>query len=141
MRKIIMKTKKNMTWSQAKRKYPNLKPYGDADRDGVKNKFDCRPFDRRLQDVTLYHGTTQQAGALIKRQGLQVGHGVLNVIFTTPNRELAERYAVKGKGVIVKMVVKDKRVKDRVGRLNNLPDVITFSKSIPKNEVRSVKNV
>ena len=41
--------KRNMTWSQAKRKYPKLSPLGDADRDGVKNKFDCRPFDRKKQ--------------------------------------------------------------------------------------------
>jgi hypothetical protein len=43
-------TKKNMNWKQAKARYPRLSPFGDADRDGVKNKFDCHPFDRKRQD-------------------------------------------------------------------------------------------
>jgi len=42
--------KKNMNWSQAKRRFPGLNPMGDADRDGVKNRFDCRPFNRMRQD-------------------------------------------------------------------------------------------
>jgi len=42
--------KKNMNWTQAKRRFPRLNPFGDADRDGVKNKFDCRPFNRLRQD-------------------------------------------------------------------------------------------
>jgi hypothetical protein len=42
--------KKDMNWSQAKSKYPKLSPFGDADRDGVKNMFDCKPFDKKRQD-------------------------------------------------------------------------------------------
>jgi len=38
-----------MNWAQAKKKYPNLSPFADNDRDGVQNIFDCRPFDRRRQ--------------------------------------------------------------------------------------------
>lgn len=41
--------KKNMTWSQAKLRYPKLKFFGDADRDGVKNYLDCRPFNKKKQ--------------------------------------------------------------------------------------------
>jgi len=41
--------KKDLTWKQAKKRYPKLNPFGDADKDGVKNKFDCRPFNRRKQ--------------------------------------------------------------------------------------------
>lgn len=37
---------KNLSWPQAKVKYPLLKPYGDADKDGLKNFRDCKPFDR-----------------------------------------------------------------------------------------------
>jgi len=43
--------KKNMNWTQAKRRFPGLNPFGDADRDGVKNRFDCRPFNRLRQDA------------------------------------------------------------------------------------------
>ena len=46
-------TKKNMSWHQAKTKYPKLNPYSDADRDGVKNFMDCKPFDRKRQGI--YH--------------------------------------------------------------------------------------
>ena len=42
---------KDMNWSQTKWKYPKLKPMGDKDRDGVKNMFDCKPLNRKRQDV------------------------------------------------------------------------------------------
>ena len=42
--------KKNMNWAQAKWAFPKLKPNRDNDRDGVKNQFDCKPFDRKRQD-------------------------------------------------------------------------------------------
>jgi len=41
--------KKDLTWPQAKVRFPKLKPMVDTDRDGVKNKFDCKPFDRKRQ--------------------------------------------------------------------------------------------
>jgi len=40
---------KNLSWPQAKVRFPLMKPLGDADKDGLKNKFDCKPFDRRRQ--------------------------------------------------------------------------------------------
>lgn len=43
--------KKNLTYPQAKTRYPKLRAYGDVDKDGVKNKFDCRPFDKKKQGV------------------------------------------------------------------------------------------
>jgi hypothetical protein len=46
-------SKKNMNWRQAKARYSRLNPYGDADRDRVRNRFDCRPFDRKRQDEIL----------------------------------------------------------------------------------------
>ena len=39
----------NLNWPQAKARFPHLKPSGDVDKDGVKNKFDCKPFDRKRQ--------------------------------------------------------------------------------------------
>ena len=35
----------DLSWKQAKEKYPLMKPYGDADKDGLKNFRDCKPFD------------------------------------------------------------------------------------------------
>jgi hypothetical protein len=43
--------KKQMNWLQAKSKFPKLNPFGDADRDGVINMLDCKPFDKILQDA------------------------------------------------------------------------------------------
>ena len=42
--------KKDMNWSQATWKYPKLKPNNDWDKDGVKNQFDCKPFNKFKQD-------------------------------------------------------------------------------------------
>ena len=42
--------KKNMNWDQAKARFPKLNPFGDADKDGVKNWLDCKPFDIKRQD-------------------------------------------------------------------------------------------
>jgi len=41
--------KTDMNWKQAKKAYPKLKPFGDIDKDGVRNKYDCKPFDFSLQ--------------------------------------------------------------------------------------------
>jgi hypothetical protein len=41
---------KGLKYKEAKRIFPNLKPYGDIDGDGVTNKRDCRPFDVDKQD-------------------------------------------------------------------------------------------
>lgn len=41
---------KPLNWSQTKRKLPTLSPFGDADKDGVMNFKDCRPFDKKRQD-------------------------------------------------------------------------------------------
>jgi hypothetical protein len=46
-------SKKNLTYAQAKKKYPKMNPYGDADRDGTTNWLDCRPFDRKRQEGTI----------------------------------------------------------------------------------------
>jgi len=39
-------SKRNLTYQQAIRRYPKLTAFGDADRDGKLNMFDCKPFDR-----------------------------------------------------------------------------------------------
>lgn len=44
------KIKKGMNWLQAKTKYPKLSPFGDADKDGLMNMYDCKPFNKFLRD-------------------------------------------------------------------------------------------
>jgi hypothetical protein len=43
-------SKLNMDWYQAKARYPKMNPYADADRDGVPNIMDCKPFNKKKQD-------------------------------------------------------------------------------------------
>ena len=76
--------KKNLSWPQAKRRFPKLNPYGDIDRDGVKNMLDCRPFNKRKQHV-YYHGTSSALALSIKKEGLK------------PSKELPERYRTSEK--------------------------------------------
>ncbi len=40
---------KNLSWSQAKARFPRLNPFGDADKDRVRNFRDCKPFDIKRQ--------------------------------------------------------------------------------------------
>jgi hypothetical protein len=44
--------KKNLSYPQAKVRYPKLNPYGDADHDGVPNWRDCKPFNKNQQGLT-----------------------------------------------------------------------------------------
>jgi len=39
----------NLNWKQSRARFPNMRPLGDADGDRLKNKFDCKPFDRMRQ--------------------------------------------------------------------------------------------
>ncbi len=41
----VPKKIKDLSWPQAKKRFPLMKPYGDADGDGLKNLRDCKPFD------------------------------------------------------------------------------------------------
>jgi len=73
LKKSKKKVKKiDMNWSQAKKRYPNLNPLGDTDKDGVKNKFDCKPFDK-TRHMTKYKdpitGRTFQTRTLLKIYG------------------------------------------------------------------------
>jgi hypothetical protein len=43
--------RRQMNWFQAKSKFPKLNPFGDADRDGVINMLDCKPFNKAMQDA------------------------------------------------------------------------------------------
>lgn len=54
--------KKNMAWSQAMKvkQYRKLNPFGDADRDGVVNINDCRPFDKSRKEIIDLKGVTPQ---------------------------------------------------------------------------------
>ena len=47
LRQVRGISKKSLKWNHAKARYPRLSPRGDADKDGVKNSKDCRPFNKK----------------------------------------------------------------------------------------------
>ena len=63
IKKINLKT---LTWPQAKKRFPNLSPFGDVDKDGVMNFKDCRPFDKNKQDFK-YKGKVYPDTVLTKK--------------------------------------------------------------------------
>jgi len=50
--KIFMNKHKHLSWPQIKKSYPMVNPLADDDGDGVLNKDDCRPWDKKRQDLT-----------------------------------------------------------------------------------------
>jgi hypothetical protein len=53
LKSIRYKDKKDLSFKEAKLRYPKLRAFGDADKDGVKNKKDCRPFNKHKHMVAL----------------------------------------------------------------------------------------
>jgi len=48
--------KKELTYAQAKLRYPKLKSFADNDGDGKLNMFDCKPFDKKRHGFTVKNG-------------------------------------------------------------------------------------
>jgi len=59
---------KDMNWVQAKSKYPKMKPFGDKDKDGLMNMYDCKPLNKKKKDLAgspgLSFATPQKIVAL-----------------------------------------------------------------------------
>jgi len=60
--------KKNMNYPQAKRKF-NLNPYGDVDKDGVKNWIDCKPFNPKKHGKYTQNLPRKEAARILRRAG------------------------------------------------------------------------
>jgi len=56
--------KKNLTWPQAQVKYPKLKPFADADKDGKLNMFDCKPFNKKKHGWSKGHSLKKKSGSI-----------------------------------------------------------------------------
>lgn len=65
----IKKKKSDMTYDEAKRKFPKMNPFGDADKDGIENWMDCRPFNKNKQGKT--HKKSKIKEVKIPRSDLQ----------------------------------------------------------------------
>jgi len=110
--------------------------FKDSDRDGVMDFFDCKPFDRRRQDVILYHGTSKQAAEEIRKKGLKKDIGINPYVYLTPNKKTAMKYSAGG--IVFRVKVKDKTVKDAVGRLKDLPNEITIMEDVSPKRIRAL---
>ena len=45
----VPKKLSSLTWPQTKSRFPLMNSHGDADKDGLKNFRDCKPFDWKRQ--------------------------------------------------------------------------------------------
>ena len=53
LRSVRTKKLSDLSWKQAKAKFPKLKPYGNADKDNHVNKKDCRPFNKKKHTLSI----------------------------------------------------------------------------------------
>jgi len=63
-----IKGKKSLSYKQAKMRFPGLSPHGDADKDGVQNWLDCRPFDPMRQGSWKEETKHTKGGKARKRE-------------------------------------------------------------------------
>jgi len=76
----------NLDWKQSKVRFPLIKPYGDADFDGVKNCRDCKPFNIRRQ------------GEGHNEKEIAIGFGEISQMKTIGDiKELEESFLNRGK--------------------------------------------
>ena len=75
---------KNMNWMQTQKKYPKINPFGDADRDGVINMYDCKPFNKKLQEPKL-------SDEKIKKIALKVAMPVIERKINNANENIRRR--------------------------------------------------
>ena len=45
----VLSKMKNLNWKQAKARFPLMNPNSDADKDGLMNSRDCKPFNIKRQ--------------------------------------------------------------------------------------------
>jgi len=118
-------------------------PYGDVDKDRVMNYFDCKPLNRWMQDVTLYHGTHKKAAAKIRREGLKKTHSITGHIFLTSSKEIARRYAggTIGGGTVFQVRVPDELVEESTGGPKHpaATTQVMIKKNIPPSRIKEIE--
>jgi len=72
----------NLNWNQCQKRFPLMNPFGNADKDGVKNFRDCKPFDIKRQ------GRTHEEKVKGRISHLLMGSDIMSPSYA---REIAER--------------------------------------------------
>lgn len=67
-KKICKIDKKDLNWNQAKKRYPKLSPCGDADKDKVINRKDCKPFDKKRHTTLIIDPVTGYRDLYVKQR-------------------------------------------------------------------------
>jgi hypothetical protein len=74
----------DMNWIQAKQKNTRLNPWGDADKDGVINMFDCHPYDPNREGFFQNVGkAASQAAAAVAKAVAPAAKAVTKAVTTT----------------------------------------------------------
>lgn len=69
--------KNNLTFGSISKRYPFIDPLGDADRDGIANIFDCRPFNKyKHGGKSTAAWRKERKGFIVKAQEHFKGHKV-----------------------------------------------------------------
>ena len=130
-----VKGKLAMSWPQAKKKYPKMSPFGDADKDGVKNWLDCAPFDKTRQSKMLRKKIEKEflAKPIIIQAGPSKGQAVNFPTKSDMERTMKSMQAVRRGDVPPKPMRRLITKKDVIRTLEKNPDL---HKALREKEVK-----
>ena len=118
-------SKRNLSWPQAKRRFPLLSPMKDADKDGVINLLDCRPFNKKKQGWG--HEERKEGGYRIKLMSPKV---YLKKTKTNPFANKHDRM------IMSKFGDHDKTIMTDYGRKHKMRDIKHLSKYIKDKKTK-----
>jgi len=82
---------KHLTWPQAQIRYPKMKAFGDADKDGILNGWDCKPFNKKK------HGWDKRGNSFNRERSTHVVMMTPDKFIRTTMREAANNRPGKPK--------------------------------------------
>lgn len=93
---------KNLTWPQARMRYPRMNPFGDRDKDGKLNMFDCKPFDKKRHSKLMRDEIARRLGMQNANEYKKTKKQLNKIL---PDY-LTEGFSQKGKVITEKDVIK-----------------------------------
>jgi len=87
----VKKSDKKLSYKKAKKKY-TLKPFGDADKDGYLNMFDCKPLDPKKHGVYKKHAKKPVFFYDTKGYGVKPGEVTQSMVFEKLEEKLPDYF-------------------------------------------------